>query len=174
MSHIPTANRTKPNQVRIVIWYYEKDTISWMFESCNYMMVSGHFMGTKVILNEANTPLLWSPYSFSRETYSPYADVEESYQIPAKARPLGKWQRYMHGEWTPSMLFYYPQCSLINLMWPSATQIWANIGSANGLLPDDTKPISEPLLTYHQLCAVACASHKFHKKSSRCVRKLPF
>ena len=25
-----------------------------------------------------------------------------------------------------------------------------NIGSGNGLLPDGTKPLSEPMLTYHQ------------------------
>ena len=29
-----------------------------------------------------------------------------------------------------------------------ATQIWANIGSSNGLLPDGTKPLPEPTLTY--------------------------
>ena len=29
-------------------------------------------------------------------------------------------------------------------------QIWVNIGSGNGLLPDGTKPLPEPMLTYHQ------------------------
>ena len=28
--------------------------------------------------------------------------------------------------------------------------IWVNIGSGNGLLPDGTKPLPEPMLTYHQ------------------------
>ena len=28
-----------------------------------------------------------------------------------------------------------------------ATAIWVNIGSANGLLPDGTKPLPEPMLT---------------------------
>ena len=28
------------------------------------------------------------------------------------------------------------------------TQIWVNIDSGNGLLPDGTKPLSEPMLTY--------------------------
>ena len=28
-----------------------------------------------------------------------------------------------------------------------ATQIWVNIGSGNGLVPDGTKPLSEPMLT---------------------------
>ena len=29
-------------------------------------------------------------------------------------------------------------------------KIWVNIGSGNGLLPDSTKPLPEPMLTYHQ------------------------
>ena len=28
--------------------------------------------------------------------------------------------------------------------------ILVNIGSGNGLLPDSTKPLPEPMLTYHQ------------------------
>ena len=31
-----------------------------------------------------------------------------------------------------------------------ATQILVNIGSGNGLLPDGTKPLPEPMWTYHQ------------------------
>ena len=31
-----------------------------------------------------------------------------------------------------------------------ATQIWVNIGSGNGVLHDGTKPLLEPMLTYHQ------------------------
>ena len=30
------------------------------------------------------------------------------------------------------------------------TEIWVNIGSGNGLLPDGTKPLPEPVLAYHQ------------------------
>ena len=30
------------------------------------------------------------------------------------------------------------------------TEIWVNIGSGNGLVPDGTKPLSEPMLTHHQ------------------------
>ena len=32
--------------------------------------------------------------------------------------------------------------------------IWVNIGSGNGLLPDGTKPLPEPMLTCHQLSFV--------------------
>ena len=35
------------------------------------------------------------------------------------------------------------------------TLIWVNIGSGNGLLPDGTKPLPEPMLTYHQWGNVA-------------------
>ena len=31
-----------------------------------------------------------------------------------------------------------------------ATEIWVNIGLGNGLLPDGTKPLPEPMLTDHQ------------------------
>ena len=31
-----------------------------------------------------------------------------------------------------------------------ATEIWVNIGSDNGLLPNGTKPLPEPMLTYLQ------------------------
>ena len=31
-----------------------------------------------------------------------------------------------------------------------ATEILVNIGSGNGLLPDSTKPLPEPMVTYHQ------------------------
>ena len=42
---------------------------------------------------------------------------------------------------------------LFNSWWPSDAiwrQIWVNIGSGNGLLPDGTKPLPEPMLTDHQ------------------------
>ena len=31
-----------------------------------------------------------------------------------------------------------------------ATEVWVNIGSGNGLMPDGTKPLPEPMLNYHQ------------------------
>ena len=38
-------------------------------------------------------------------------------------------------------------------LWPSdamATQTYVNISSGNGLLYDSTKPLPEPMLSYHQ------------------------
>ena len=36
------------------------------------------------------------------------------------------------------------------LVTPYATKLWAYIGSGNGLLPDGTKPLPEPMLIDHQ------------------------
>ena len=38
----------------------------------------------------------------------------------------------------------------IPLYCRTATWIWVNIGSGNGLLPDGTKPLPEPMLTHNQ------------------------
>ena len=35
-------------------------------------------------------------------------------------------------------------------MTPYGDEIWVNIGSGNGMLPDSTKLLPEPTLTYHQ------------------------
>ena len=35
-------------------------------------------------------------------------------------------------------------------IWHMVTKNWVNIGSSNGLVPDCTKPLPEPMLTYHQ------------------------
>ena len=47
-----------------------------------------------------------------------------------------------------------------------ATKIWVNIGSGNGLLPDGTKPLPEPMLTYHQSGPVAFTWGQFPMKCS--------
>ena len=41
---------------------------------------------------------------------------------------------------------------------------WVNFGSRNGLLPDSTKLLPEPMLTLHQLRPVACIWGYDHKK----------
>ena len=43
------------------------------------------------------------------------------------------------------------------------TEILVNIGSGNGLLPDSTKPLPEPMLTYHQYGPVIFIWEQFHK-----------
>ena len=40
---------------------------------------------------------------------------------------------------------------------------WVNIGSGNGLLPDCTKPLPEPMLTYHQWGSLAIIWGQFDK-----------
>ena len=44
-----------------------------------------------------------------------------------------------------------------------AAKIWVNIDSGNGLLPDGTKPLPEPMLTDHQWSSVAFILVQFHK-----------
>ena len=43
------------------------------------------------------------------------------------------------------------------------TQNWANTGSGNGLLPDSTKPLPKPILTYHQWGPMTITCRKFHE-----------
>ena len=45
------------------------------------------------------------------------------------------------------------------------TQIWINIGSSNGLLPDGSKPLPEPVLTN-------LAYHQWYRKTSNISRTL--
>ena len=55
----------------------------------------------------------------------------------------------------------------VNSLWPSDAiwrQIWINIGSGNGLVPDGTKPLPEPMLTDHQWSPVTYISGQFHKR----------
>ena len=48
-----------------------------------------------------------------------------------------------------------------------ATEIWVNISSGNGLLPDGTKSLPEPMLTDHQWSPVTFIAWQFHK---RCLK----
>ena len=53
----------------------------------------------------------------------------------------------------------------VNTLWPSDTiewQIWVNTGSGNGMLPYDTKPLPEPMLTNHQYNPETFIWEKFH------------
>ena len=40
-------------------------------------------------------------------------------------------------------------CGLVMLYGETGLAIRVNIGSGKGLLPDSTKPLPEPVLTYH-------------------------
>ena len=61
---------------------------------------------------------------------------------------------------------------LVSSLWPSDAIWWqekdthkyVNIGSGNGLLPDGTKPLPEPMLTYHQLGSVSFIREQLHKR----------
>ena len=62
-----------------------------------------------------------------------------------------------------------------NSLWPNNTIWWhrsgsiIDIGSANGLVPDGTKPLPEPMLTDPHWSIVAYTWVQFHRKCSRCL-----
>ena len=49
---------------------------------------------------------------------------------------------------------------LYNSLWPSNVIWWHRSGS---MLPVATKPLPEPMLTYHQRCSVPLTSEQFYK-----------
>ena len=55
-------------------------------------------------------------------------------------------------------------CGQVTTIW---WQIWVYIGSGDGLLPDGTKPLPEPMLTYYQLGPLAFMWGHFHEKTRR-------
>ena len=55
----------------------------------------------------------------------------------------------------------------VTLWHNMATEIWVNIGSGNGLLPDGTKPLPESMLTYHQWVPVVFIQWELHRKYSK-------
>ena len=46
-----------------------------------------------------------------------------------------------------------------------ASKILVNIGSGNGLVPDGTKPLPEPMLTYHHASGIYPSGPLVHHKS---------
>ena len=49
---------------------------------------------------------------------------------------------------------------------PVTIVIVLNFGSGNGLLPDGTKPLPEPMLIYHTWDPVILNEEQFHRKCS--------
>ena len=62
-----------------------------------------------------------------------------------------------------------PYCKMLSSLWPGnaiwpGDAIFINIVSADGLLPDGTKPLTAPMLTCHQWSPVAFTWGQFHSK----------
>ena len=53
-----------------------------------------------------------------------------------------------------------------------AREIWVNIGSGNGLLPDGTKPLPEPMLTDHQWSPVIFILGQFQEMTQPSITKI--
>ena len=60
------------------------------------------------------------------------------------------------------------------MAWWRHMQSRVNVSSGNGLLPDGTKPLPEPVLTYHQMSSVAFTWEQFHKRSMNFIHNLMF
>ena len=66
------------------------------------------------------------------------------------------------------------QSNTINSLWPSDAiygntetwivigSVWINIGSGNGVLPESSKPLPEPILTYYQWDRMVVTRCQFH------------
>ena len=72
------------------------------------------------------------------------------------------------------LLYHQWRLKLTNIM---ASRVFVKIGSGNGLMPNGTKPLPEPMLTYHQYDHVAFTWGQFHWKCSKyqslnCIWKL--
>ena len=71
-------------------------------------------------------------------------------------------------------------CQFIGTQWCHiGMQILVNIGLGNGLVPDGTKPLPQPRLTYHQWGLLAFSWGQFHRNCCRyhslqCIWKLHF
>ena len=77
--------------------------------------------------------------------------------------------------WISSILFWQscPLCinhfmQLIVAQWHHMASLnLVNVGLGNGLLPNGTKPLPEPMLIYHKMCSIVVTWRQFHKNYSR-------
>ena len=51
-----------------------------------------------------------------------------------------------------------------------ATKIWVNFGSGNGSLPDGTKQLREPMLTYQHYGLMTFIRRHYHEKILKCIQ----
>ena len=75
--------------------------------------------------------------------------------------------------WSVCCEYFGENWPCFNSLGPSDTiwrQIWVNIGSGNGLLPDGTKPLPEPMLTDHQWSQLTFILGQFHKRCLNCLK----
>ena len=59
----------------------------------------------------------------------------------------------------------YASWTHCHIVTPMATLSWLSIGSGNGLVSDGTKPLPEPVLTYHQRYSMAFNIEQFYMNS---------
>ena len=87
------------------------------------------------------------------------------------------WRIKFSSHWNKRSDFYSTKCiwkccqqifsHFVNSLGPSDAIWWhrsGQLGSGNGLLPDGTKPLPAPMLTYHKYGPMAIAQGVFHIK----------
>ena len=81
------------------------------------------------------------------------------------------WENHL---WLASIIVQRLMSYIVDKWQHKVTKIWVNIGSGNGLLPDVTEPLPEPMLTYHQWGPVALFQRQFHINCSRikCMKEV--
>ena len=146
-----------------------------------------------------HTPLKF--FDFAVTAYSP-SGVQENLMSRPGDSSMHRWNRSSLWNWLqkyqnislnklrlrmsemPAILPRYQKCqsthirmsaiSLTVACWRHmATWIWINISSDNSLLPEGTKPLTEPVVTYHRWGVVTVSLRQFDKGYLSCqFRKL--
>ena len=106
----------------------------------------------------------WSGVNFDTKRF------EVTHKVSAELKPECLPQRYPH--FHRFFRLSRQEClqDWINFhrspAWQSGLISNSDISSGNGLLPDGSKSLPEPMMTYHQRCSVAFTLEQFHKKWS--------
>ena len=135
------------NYIDINYIYINKKNWLFIWHSERWWLVKGVFLIGKKL--EA---LLWSAASFYRVDRCNFTNNNESATI-LNLHARGALCRSTQMSWQENW------CHM-------ATTTWVNIGSDNGLLPNVTKPLSEPTSTFRQRFCVAFSREQFHPTCS--------
>ena len=103
---------------------------------------------------------LWQWHLVFRFVLAEKIYIRQRHALVLTLNPRSYWLEF------PLML-KWEYSRIINSLWPSDAilwQIWVNIGSGNGLLPDGTKPLPEPMFTDHQWSPVTFILGQFHMR----------
>ena len=163
---------SKPTLVQVVVWYHQATS-----QHLIHMVIRGHSINTlrpgqngrhfpddffKCIFLNENT---WISIDISLK-FVPKGRINN---IPALAQIM-TWRRLGDKPLSePMMVGLLTHICVTRPQWVilwchMATQILVNIGPGIGLLPDNSNPLPDPMLTNHQCGPMTITWPKFHKK----------